>query len=131
MFLAELREKTSPYHREIEKNVLLSKLTGSLTLPDYVEVLKKFYGFYIPLETETIPQFLKQNGEFQKFYFPKLQLLNRDLDSLAPASDAPKLCPSTPNPASPFGWLGVLYTLEGSCHGSHVVAAYSTAAAIG
>ncbi len=117
MLLEQLREKTSLYHQKIEKNVLLSKLMGPLTLPDYVEVLKKFYGFYMPLETQAIPEFLNQNKDFQKFYFPKLSLLKKDLDALAPASDVLKLCPSTPNPTSPFGWLGVLYTLEGSCLG--------------
>lgn len=74
MLLEELREKTKPYHQKIEKNVLLRKLMGPLTLPDYIEVLKKFYGFYLPLETETIPEFLNHNCDFQKFYFPLFPL---------------------------------------------------------
>lgn len=121
MLLAELREKTSSYHRKIEENVLLRKLMGPLTLSDYIEVLKKFYGFYVPLETQAIPRFLKKNNVFQKFYFPKLPLLKRDLDALATASDGVKLCTFTPNPANPFGWLGVLYTLEGSCLGRAMI----------
>ncbi len=117
MFLAELREKTSPYHQKIEKNMRLSKLMGPLTLLDYIDALKKFYGFYVPLETQAVPQFLKQNHVFQKFYFPKLSLLKRDLEMLATASNTLKLCRFTPNPTHPFGWLGVFYTLEGSCLG--------------
>jgi heme oxygenase len=117
MLLDKLREKTKPYHREIEKNVLLRKLMGPLTLLDYIEILKKFYGFYLPLETQTIPKFLNQNNIFQKFSFPKLPLLKRDLDALGLDDDALKLCPCTPNPATSFGCLGVLYTLEGSCLG--------------
>lgn len=117
MLLAELREQTSPYHRKIEKNELLRRLMGPLTLSDYIEVLKKFYGFYVPLETQAIPRFLNKNNVFQKFYYPKLPLLKSDLDALATASDALKLCIFTPNPATPFGWLGVLYVLEGSCLG--------------
>lgn len=116
MLLVELREKTKPYHQNIEKNVLLKKLMGPLTLPIYIEVLKKFYGFYVPLETHSIPQFLSQNNVFQKFYFPKLPLLIRDLDELAVAREL-DICSNTPNPSNPFGWLGVLYTLEGSCLG--------------
>lgn len=117
MFLTELREKINPYHRKIEENVLLRKLMGPLTLTDYIDVLKKFYGFYVPLEAQAIPRFLKQNSVFQKFYFPKLPLLERDLKALATSSDAVMLCPFTPNPTNPFGWLGVFYTLEGSCLG--------------
>jgi heme oxygenase len=117
MFLQELREKTYSYHQEIERNALLSKLTGSLNLNDYKAVLKKFYGFYLPLETQLIPPFLKANPDFKKFYFPKIDLLVKDLTAFSITKSQLPIYSSFTQPSNPYGWLGVLYTMEGSCLG--------------
>lgn len=117
MIIPQLREKTAFYHQQVEENSLLSRLLGDLTLQDYIEILKKFYGFYFPLEKQYIPESLKKNAELKDYFYPKLKLLERDLKVFLPTVSNLPVCPACPNPESPFGWLGVFYTLEGSCHG--------------
>lgn len=117
MVLEELREKTKPYHQKIEKNILLAKLLGNVTVEDYVNILKKFYGFYFPLERMIIPNCLKDHAGLEIFYFPKLDLLEKDLSIFLRTPSEIKNCHSFPHIKSYFGWLGLLYTLEGSCLG--------------
>lgn len=117
MILEELREKTKPYHQEIEKSLTLSKLLENCTLDDYINVLKKFYGFYLPLETKLIPEFLNTHKELKEFYFPKLKYLENDLKFFLPTLSGLEICRSFPEPENYFAQLGILYTLEGSCLG--------------
>lgn len=117
MVLDELREKTKPYHQQIEKNELLSQLLGNITLDEYVKILIKFYGYYLPFETQLMPQFLLDHADLKLFYFPKLQYLKNDLSEFHPILSDVETCTLFPRTASYFGQLGMLYTLEGSCLG--------------
>jgi heme oxygenase len=51
MILERLRSETQRNHKKLEESPLLTQLTSkSITKPVYTEILKKFYGFFYPLE---------------------------------------------------------------------------------
>lgn len=117
MVLERLREQTRPYHDELERAPLLTKLVGHLSIDDYVSVLKKFYGYYYPLETQKFPAFLEKQPTYKFFFRPKMDLLKEDLSKFDVDLSQIPLCENLPAPKNPSGWLGVFYTLEGSCLG--------------
>lgn len=55
--LEQIKEQTKEKHLSLEKNKKLSLLTDvNLEIGQYIDILKKFYGFFAPLE-EKINQF--------------------------------------------------------------------------
>ena len=114
MLLNDLREQTRPYHQELERQPLLHKLLGPLTNNEFISILKGFYGFYKPLEDKFMAQ---QLVELQKFFFPKSQLIESDLNKMGYSLQDAQLCTHLPKLEENYHWLGVFYTLEGSCHG--------------
>lgn len=116
--LEKLRAETATHHDTIEKNPLLSRLTKNLSLTEYIYILKKFYGFYLPFENflnwaeiELLTQMkLAVNRQ-------KAPLLKQDLQYFDVAVDQIPISPIYPRPLSYPAVLGCFYVLEGSCLG--------------
>jgi heme oxygenase (biliverdin-IX-beta and delta-forming) len=123
MILERIRSRTIYVHRRLEENSILSKLTQkSFSLPEYVSVLQKFYGFIIPIETQLLA-LSRLDG--------LLPDLNRRLKSPLLRSDISKLsdqsltklinCPDLPEVNTPNKAIGYLYVMEGSTLGGKII----------
>src|SRR6476646_4923354 len=125
MTLLEIfRNQTSSHHEGIES--LLDLLNENFTLSSYTQLLKRFYGFYLPLE--------KLFGEFlSPHLFPfdmdsrrKSPLLRDDLISLGLTPSAIERLPlcsedELPEILNDSSILGCLYVIEGSTLGGQVL----------
>jgi len=123
MTLAEkLRLQTSKHHQQIEQNSLFKKITeNTISLSDYVMLLKKLFGFWQPIEsvllcTSSIPFYSQERV--------KLPLLQQDLQNLGIAQaeiDSLPYCSNIPTINNYAACLGSLYVLEGSMLGGQVI----------
>lgn len=116
--LQKLRAETLTHHNGIEENPLLKKLTGNLSQMEYISILEKFYGFYLPFENsldwnevEVLTE-MKLNGNRRK-----VPLLEKDLRYFNVFSDQILLSSRYPRSLSFPALLGCFYVLEGSCLG--------------
>jgi len=120
---AELRQKTRDFHIAVETKlgVLLS---DELSLDQYAGALKRFYGFYKPIESRL--------GCIPGLNLPELKLVDRiklpwlvrDLAALS--VDSAELanlpcCDNLPRLETVSEALGCLYVLEGSTLGGKVI----------
>jgi heme oxygenase len=108
--LQRLKEETRPVHDKLESE--LDLLKDDFTKNNYIDVLKKFYGFYLPLE-KTLTLYPERS---------KISKLTDDLKSLgihnlSLVPHCEKL-PAILNES--FEW-GVRYVLEGSTLGGQVL----------
>ncbi len=116
--LQKLRAETSTYHSAIEENPLLKKLTGDLSQIEYISILKKFYGFYLPFENSLDWNEVAVLTE-NKFsaHRRKIPLLEKDLHFFNVILDQISLSSVYPRSPSFPALLGCFYVLEGSCLG--------------
>lgn len=122
--LAQLRDHTRAPHHRLESR--LNFLHDSFTLDEYIHMLKRFYGFYCPLEEN-----LSDSGDLYHSWInlksrKKSPPLINDLKSFGFTSqDIQKisLCSHQELPnLSPHGaTLGCLYVLEGSNLGAQIL----------
>ncbi len=123
MMLEALREKTRDSHKTIEQNWLLSSLMSpTLTTAVYIEVLKKFYGFFLPLEKILMKEW--QRTGLVKVMESRLKtpLLKKDLEFLIRDLNAIQICENLPFSDSAAKCFGILYVTEGSTLGGQMIA---------
>jgi heme oxygenase (biliverdin-IX-beta and delta-forming) len=107
--LSALKEGTWPQHEKLEKE--LNLLRPDLTLDDYVELLKRFYGLYKPLEEAIeIPQTRVKTAHLEA----DLRHFNVDPQSI-------ELSHNLPDIKTKSQYYGLRYVLEGSTLGGLVL----------
>ncbi len=125
MILEALKTKTAASHRSVEASPLMQPIaTRSLNLENYTRILRKFYGFFQPLESS-----IHQLPELE-YYLPDLatrrkagsilqdlRAINQENIALATIP----LCPDIPRITDVSAGLGALYVLEGSTLGGKVI----------
>lgn len=125
MISERLRSETAGHHESIEQAKRFSRLgSDDFTLPEYVDILEKFYGFYQPLEVAfqqhaDVMEALDYNARF------KLPLLKQDLMHLGYTEERITqlpVCADMPETGSKAHVLGCMYVMEGSTHGSQFIA---------
>ncbi|MDO8298421.1 biliverdin-producing heme oxygenase [Lacisediminimonas sp.] len=125
MFLAALRESTNSHHRNLESSPLLS----ALFKPDfdrtaYTLILKKFYGFLLPLEALVYEPALWSGWGLDIERRRKASLLEKDLIYLGCGQydlGTIPLCRDLPPTGDINMCLGILYVCEGSTLGGQVI----------
>lgn len=122
MILQRLREETQESHKRLESR--LDLLERALALDGYRDLLGRFYGFYVPVETQL--DRLCQNT-LPDLQFPqrrKIHWLIQDLKALGWTGrqvEALPLCGVLPTLALFPQALGCLYVLEGSTLGGQII----------
>lgn len=125
MISERLRSETAGHHESIEQAKRFSRLgNDDFTLPEYVEILERFYGFYQPLEVAfcrhaDVIDALQYEARF------KLPLLKKDLIHLGHTEESIArlpICSDMPATDSKAHVLGCMYVMEGSTHGSQFIA---------
>ncbi len=124
--MTALKIATQTHHSLLEANPHLHRLMSDrLTRTDYVWLLSRMYGFYVPLEAR-LSQFepLWQQCGLDFNRRRKVPLLEQDL--LASGLTAAALeqlphCPSIPLVQSFAQAVGVLYVLEGATLGGQMI----------
>ncbi|MDB5891504.1 MAG: Heme oxygenase [Polaromonas sp.] len=122
MVLQLLKESTQTRHAAIEARLPLMR--ADLSLPGYRAVLRRFLGFYEPLETQLLTR--RFSGAFGFDYAPrrKTPQLRQDLLALGetPAAvDALARCPALPALATAEQAWGCLYVIEGATLGGQII----------
>jgi heme oxygenase len=107
--LVMLKEGTRSQHDKLESD--LNLLRKDLTLDDYVELLKRFYGIYKPLEPLL-------NVPVDRVKTPHLE---KDLRHFKINPESIPLCENLPVVKSSSQIYGVRYVLEGSTLGGQVL----------
>jgi heme oxygenase len=122
MIIKKIKEQTQANHTSLENSPFLRPISQkSLTLAQYIAILKKFYGFFYPLELQLarfpieayLPDFSQRR---------KADRLGDDLQHLQPyqASDLP-LCNDLPETHTLEQAFGCLYVMEGSTLGGKMI----------
>lgn len=115
-----VKESTKTLHEEVEQ-LLLPQLTGIRDGDDYAAVLKMFYGFFYPLETNLLHTLtatdLPDLAERRK-----ASSIVQDLQRIGHAEAKIPLCTALPPIQSKAQAFGVLYVLEGSTLGGKMIA---------
>ncbi len=110
--LGALRAATYEVHERLHVHPMTEPLTSdTLTREHYINVLKAFYGFYVPCEA--------QIKEFA--YASRLEWLTQDLQYFEVDLDGIALSFSPPDLRSAGALLGYHYVTEGSTLGSQVI----------
>lgn len=125
--LAQLRDRTRPYHEDVEREFGLSDRVWSSD--KYRALLRRFLGYYEPMERqiEAAVDWSALGFDWQRRR--KAPLLERDLSA---AGDSPEVlaklarCSQLLNVAGLPQALGSLYVLEGATLGGQVVMRYLT-----
>lgn len=129
--LTRLRQETRGEHEAVEQ--VLDLMAASLSHADYSERLKKFYGFYAPLEkallarsaciaqapgeaifSNSIPHALAQR-------LNKTIYLQQDLHLLGIPTESLPLCRQLPPLETQAEILGCVYVLEGATLGGRMI----------
>lgn len=113
-----LKDKTEISHQQLEK-LLVGKLKSIGVEKDYLDILKKFYGYLKPLEEEIdrnldmklVPDYTERR---------KSNALAEDIRHFG-ANENVELCKDLPEIANTHQALGALYVLEGSTLGGAVI----------
>lgn len=122
MILDQLRQHTAPVHQRLESR--LNVLRPDLTRADYLDILRGFYGWYVPLETLV---FLVEGWSslgLDMHARRKVPLLTQDLITMGMTQEqmaAIPHCPSLPQVETLAQGLGCLYVLEGATLGGRVI----------
>lgn len=119
-----LKQATHQSHRDIEKNPVLKKLFGkNFRLTDYLLILEKMYGYYVPIE-KSINNYVLSH-KIQGFnYSDKSELLAQDLMAFGLSKKAISnlaLANNTLEIDSLETFAGCIYVLEGSTMGGQVI----------
>ncbi|WP_207535484.1 biliverdin-producing heme oxygenase [Desertivirga arenae] len=113
-----LKDKTDISHQQLEK-LLVGKLKSIAVEADYIEILKKFYGYIKPLE-ERISKNLDINKVPDYPERRKSDALELDLQYFNTTSDV-SLCDDLPVVTNTYEAIGALYVLEGSTLGGTII----------
>ncbi len=122
MILAKLKEATKPAHLRLETTVDL--LNSALDLESYQNLLRKFYGFYAPVEPQLLRVIKQQSIDFDYEDRLKVPLLKRDLQNLTGENfdfEIINLCRDSPALKTFAQTLGCLYVLEGATLGGQII----------
>jgi heme oxygenase (biliverdin-IX-beta and delta-forming) len=125
MILEDIRDKTSKNHARLEQTSLLLPIGNkTITKETYIEILKKFYGYFHPLEqlVDNFPQIHTFLPDYTARR--KANLIYQDLMRVTSAnSQLPvELCEDLPAVTNPSQAFGCLYVMEGSTLGGKMIA---------
>jgi heme oxygenase len=121
--LEAIREATSENHKRLENSTLLLSISQKdLSLENYILILKKFYGFFQPLE-QSIGVFQSSLSQLLPDYSTrrKAEWLQQDLNALVTDTDAKLICTDLPKISQLAEAWGCLYVLEGSTLGGKMI----------
>jgi heme oxygenase len=118
-----LKEQTRAFHGAVESRlgVLMSK---TLSLQQYMEIVKKLHGFYQPIESQLLSIREWDDAGLNLQQRQKLPLLVQDLVSLHVEPDeiaALPCCCELPGLQTVSQAFGCLYVLEGSTLGGKII----------
>ena len=117
--LERLRDETAHQHRSLEAHLPL--LDPTLTRPMYAELLRRFWGYYDPIEEALLTAMQRGSMDFDYASRLKTPLLENDLNALGEPSFARLRCTRLPTLAMLPQLLGSLYVIEGSTLGGQVI----------
>lgn len=122
MILQRLRAETQENHKRLESR--LDLLERALSLERYRELVARFYGFYVPMESclEAICREALPQVEYSQRR--KLPWLVQDLERLGLSREqveALPMCAQLPEVREAAQALGCLYVLEGSTLGGQII----------
>jgi len=122
-FLARLKQDTSSQHEALERNPHTAVLVRhDLSFPAYLNVLKRFYGFILPVEDQVYPLLNQELGDTE--VFKRGHLLKEDLSALGLSQQAISALPrlhSLPSIHTTAAAFGMVYVLEGSKLGGQFI----------
>lgn len=115
-----VKNATDPVHQEVEA-LLLPKLSGIKSKEDYAAVLRMFYGYFSPLESQIaalidlalLPDIAERR---------KAASLLHDLEAIRQLAGELPLCTGLPPLNTTAQALGAFYVLEGSTLGGKMIA---------
>jgi heme oxygenase len=119
-FRQRLKRESAAVHQHLEAQ--LGLLDPSLDVHRYLRVLERFYGFYVPVETD-----VARLAAIEPLGFPlraRAELIERDLLALglSPADLAAlPLCRDRPKLSCVEDLAGCLYVLEGASLGGQIL----------
>jgi heme oxygenase (biliverdin-IX-beta and delta-forming) len=125
MILEEIKSRTALSHLRVEQSALMRPIADQTLTPEkYAYILRKFYGFFQPLEDmigaiEGVEQVLPDVKGRRK-----ASLLLQDLQvlGLAPGlAHSLPLCQDLPEVSTPSQAMGCLYVMEGSTLGGKFI----------
>lgn len=119
MLSQKLKEQTKEMHQQLE-SVVVRQIKQIRSREDYVRLLQKFYGYFLPLELK-FDQQLNDDNIPKYSHRRKAFLLLNDLKSLNEL-ETPALTDGIPVIDSLPKALGAFYVLEGSTQGGNIVA---------
>jgi heme oxygenase len=126
MILEEIKSRTAQSHLRVEQSELMRPIGDqTLTHESYALILRKFYGFFQPLE-----EAIGSLGGVERVLpdLPgrrKASLLLQDLQALGKTAQPAgpiSLCPDLPEISSLSRAMGCLYVMEGSTLGGKFIA---------
>ncbi len=123
MILNKIREKTFVYHDDFTgwANKIL---TSQADKEHYKDVLKTFYGFYLPLEQKFESLEDWKNQDFDMVKRRKTPLLIQDMKSMEMTDEEIsqiEMCENLPTINNMPEALGCLYVVEGATLGGQIV----------
>jgi len=121
MLLTELRAATQPMHDALERRLNIAD--PNLSRERYFQILRRFYGFYAPMES-AIAAYGTHTVDWLDADRRKIPLLSSDLEFSGMSNrDIARLpcCKDLPGLSNPAGHLGCMYVLEGATLGGQVV----------
>jgi heme oxygenase len=121
MLLKEIRSRTADNHARLENTPLLSPFAQQrIDMPTYLEILRRFYGYFHPLERQldAFPALLDWLPDYTERR--KAGLLLDDLGSLHNRAE-PGLCRELPGISTDAQAFGCLYVMEGSTLGGKII----------
>jgi heme oxygenase len=121
MLMTELRAATQPMHDALERR--LNIIAPNLSRERYFRILRRFYGFYAPLES-AIAAYGTHPSNWLDADRRKLPLLSSDLQSSGMSNrDIAHLphCRDLEGLSDPTGHPGCMYVLEGATLGGQLV----------
>ena len=115
-----LKRETAVVHERVMDETWAQRvLSADYTLPEYRELLQKYYGFYLPLETVLLAlgeSVFDPSRAKHSFLQEDLSFLN-STDCLDPV-----ICPKIPEMGDVPSALGLCYVLEGATLGGQMIA---------
>lgn len=125
MILEALKTKTAASHRQVEASPLMQPIASrTLTPQNYTHILRKFYGFFQPLEIAihqlpTLEHYLPDLGMRRKSgsILQDLRAIHQENMALT----AIPLCTDVPQITQVSEGFGALYVMEGSTLGGKMI----------
>lgn len=120
MILQKIRSHSATHHQNLENCSMMQPLVnGSISLPQYSAILKKFYGFFSIMEKQLngidFTRWLSDYAERRK---AKLLLEDLEILGVGEVNNFAEDVPSILNAGNAFGCL---YVLEGSTLGGKII----------